>query len=423
MEKDSVIEEKVKELSGATQRILLLEQRMEDVQSQLTTETADNVKLRQENAALQTTVVSTNRLISEYDERIRANGSKLEHGTKQLQSAMDEIIQLQSNLSTALEDIKAAKYFRSEAEVAFAALEAELDSANERIRLLTSQFETRIGFLQSNIAKLQRVIHQKSKAVRELTADVQSAVDPNQELQISYDAAEQTLFNNALPLDMLESLLQNPRAMGDGDEFNAQKVVISIESGTAHPYDLYHLFQILVPFAGTPIYAASLKRLAKEMLKYRGTAVEVMRAVRSGGFDERVADWVPAESLDEPLPFPENIITWVDMWLFRLSAAAQIVLPPFINMTMSLKCSFDEVVLEKMMDMCIKLFPLEINGNERHVWFAEGELGWWGMDGEICGIAINEICEGIAMVNGSIVEFGDGLHAVLAASQIEIQDR
>jgi hypothetical protein len=126
------------------------------------------------------------------------------------------------------------------------------------------------------------------------------------------------------------------------------------------------------------------------MLKYRGTAVEVMRAVKSGVFDERVADWVPqaVESMDEPLPFPENIITWVDMWLSHLSAA-QIVLPPLINFTMSLKCSFDEVVQEKMMDMCIKLFPLEINGNERYVWFADGELGWWGMDGEICGIAIN----------------------------------
>ena len=158
------------------------------------------------------------------------------------------------------------------------------------------------------------------------------------------------------------------------------------------------------------------------MLNYRGTAVEVMRAVKSGGvFDNQVANWIPVESLDEPLPFPENIITWVDMWYFHLSAA-QIILPPLINMTMSLNCSFDEVVQEKMTDMCIKLFPVEINGQVRFVWFTDGEVGWWCKDGDIFATDVRGICEGIAMVNERIVEFGDGLHALLAASHVEMQE-
>jgi hypothetical protein len=88
-------------LCGPTQ---MLEQRLEDRQSVLTTEAADNVKIKQDTAALQTTLVTTPRLVAEHDERIRANGSKLEHSTNRLQNAMDEIVQLQSDVSTALED-------------------------------------------------------------------------------------------------------------------------------------------------------------------------------------------------------------------------------------------------------------------------------------------------------------------------------
>jgi hypothetical protein len=98
---------------------------------------------------------------------------------------------------------------------------------------------------------------------------------------LNYNTVKQTLFNQALRLDILECLLENP-TMDDGDELSAQKAVISIESGTAQPFDLYHLFQVLLPFAGTS--TSSLKKLSIDMLNYRGAAVEVIRAVKSGVF-------------------------------------------------------------------------------------------------------------------------------------------
>jgi small-conductance mechanosensitive channel len=109
----------------------------------VTTETADNLKLKQDNAAIQVTLVITTRLVEEKDELIRVD-SKLEHTTNRLRTAMDQLVQLQSDLSN---DTKAEKYFRSQAEVAFAVLEGELESAEEGIRSLIGQFETRITFL------------------------------------------------------------------------------------------------------------------------------------------------------------------------------------------------------------------------------------------------------------------------------------